>query len=145
MKENIDNVCVSCPRHCCRHPMMLQEDIKVMAIELGLTEEDIPVKRCDMSKLHHLSYLDFAFFEMNNDEHCFAFKPGEGCQIPHKSKPVICRLYPWIPYNFEGDEWELLLDVTACANWEVYGKKHVDVTKEFDAIRAENPSRWKST
>jgi Fe-S-cluster containining protein len=139
--ENVENVCATCKRCCCRHPLMIKEEVEIMAKELGEPIENIPVIKSDVK---HLDFLDLEFFEMNNPEFCYAFEPGKGCKLPHDKKPVICRLYPWIPYNFENDDWELLLDVDACENWEVYGKTLKDVTQEFKEIREKNPERWRT-
>ena len=142
MTEN--NICANCKDHCCQHPMLLAKDIVEMSEKLGCAILDIPVKKCDMSKLHYLKHLDLQFYEMYNPNHCFAFEPGKGCKLPHELKPVICRLYPWVPHNFDGDEWELLLDVKECPHWKHWGQTLEAATKEFEKIRNRNPGMWKT-
>ena len=133
------NICATCKNHCCRFPMMMQEEIQDMADGLGVPITDIPVIP---STVKHLDFLGIKFFEMNNPKECFAFESEKGCKLPHDKKPVICRLYPWIPHNFEGGDWELLLDVVQCPHWKVWGKDYKAAMKEFDEIRAKNPERW---
>jgi len=146
--DNVENVCAKCKSCCCKYPMMTKSEVEDMAEILKVPIESIPVIK---SEVKHLDFLDIEFFEMHNVDNpsnpanmCYAFEPGKGCKLPHDKKPVICRLYPWIPYNFENDDWELLLDVSACEYWQTYGKTYEDVKKEFAEIRKKNPEQWRT-
>ncbi len=70
---------------------------------------------------------------------CSFFENGKGCFLKHDDKPIICQLYPFIPHNFKGIEWELLLDLEICGSWKEWGEKKKEVKSHFDKLRAESP------
>jgi len=56
--------------------------------------------------------------------------------MPHKDRPLMCRLYPWIAVPCYGPEQEdvavrLLLE-TSCSNWIAFGENRESAMKEFE-------------
>ena len=128
MTEN--NVCKTCVNHCCRCPIMATTEVVELAESQNMKPENLPLKK-----------IDDNFYQMDNGIHCFFFAQYKGCILPHDKKPIICQLYPFIPHNFKGAEWELLLDVSLCEGWKDWGEKYAEVKAHFDNLR-ENSRHW---
>jgi Fe-S-cluster containining protein len=64
-------------------------------------------------------------------EPCPCFDPDTGCIIADVSKrPLICRLYPFVPVPARGG-YLLLLAVHLCPYWMVFGPKYEEAETLF--------------
>jgi Fe-S-cluster containining protein len=57
--------------------------------------------------------------------------------IPHDIRPMMCRLFPFIPVPVYSDtsngiHAELVLMVARCPQWRVFGEMHNQAKEEFN-------------
>jgi Fe-S-cluster containining protein len=43
-----------------------------------------------------------------------------GCAVSYKDRPIVCKLYPFLPVPTRTQGIKLLLDI-ACPNWKTFG------------------------
>ena len=59
----------------------------------------------------------------------------QGCKMPHGSRPLMCKLFPFIPIPTIGpndaDNKVMLLLNLRCPNWELFGHNHDEAMKEY--------------
>ncbi|HQM06937.1 MAG: YkgJ family cysteine cluster protein [Candidatus Paceibacterota bacterium] len=117
--------CANCINHCCRRPLISEQEIQNIENKYNITLE------LSNNETQHLTKI-----YKNRIKGPICQLLGEhGCILNYEDKPVICKIYPWIPYQFVPPAWELLLDVTRCdkasQDWTL---TYLTVKKEFNKI-----------
>ena len=125
------NNCMNCVNHCCRRPLISETEIQNIKNKYNINLE------LSDNETQHLTKI----YKYRIKGPVCQLLGKHGCILDYEDKPFICKIYPWIPYQFIPPTWELLLDVTRCdktsQDWVM---TYPAVKKEFDKIIDSDPA-----
>jgi Fe-S-cluster containining protein len=114
------DTCKACGGKCCLHPHVMEKEYQRMVRILGVAR----------TNGHRPVQLKPGWWKFQKS--CPALGP-DGCRLPPGDRPMTCQLYPFEAIHYKDDKWRILLDVSLCPRWDLWGSHYQEAVQTFKA------------